>query len=236
MALFITLVSSAGAHANVFGSQTTDLLYAPIPTVLPYGDWEYGIRATMGEDLAKGRFFDNSLIISPARNVEVGATWNLNRPVGPFRWGVKYQILDNQRDNDFISLAVGLNNNTGITGPAHTDAQPYIAASRDFGDHLTAYLGYIHFDGDDNDWYAGLNWRGGDRWQLRAEYLGLDDNEESLISGGIRYEWIKHVDLSLWASNDSFSDDTTVTFEFALHGDLRDLTTDDNEDENRITY
>lgn len=234
MAVFLTLVSSTGAFA--VESQTTDLLLAPIPTTLPYGQWEYSIRATMGEDLRKGRFYDNSLIIAPFRNLELGANWNLQRPLGPFRWGAKYQILDNQRDNDFISLAVGINNNTGITGPAHTDAQPYIVASRDFGNNLTLYVGYIHFDGDDNNLYGGLNWRANDKWQFRAEYLGYNDNEEALISGGVRWDWTKHIDLSLFLTNDSGSDDTTVTFEFALMGDLRDLTTDPEDDERHITW
>jgi hypothetical protein len=234
MALTLTLVSSAGAFATP--TATTDLLFAPIPTVLPYGEWEYGIRATLGEDLEKGRFYNNSIHGSPFRNLEVGANWNLTRPIGPFSWGAKYQILDNQRDNDFISLAIGTQNITGISGPNHTDENSYIVASRDFGDRLTVYLGYIHFDGDDNDVYGGLNWRWNDRWQLRGEYLGFADNEEALISGGVRYDWIKHVDLSLWVSNDSFADDTTVTFEFALQGDLRDLTMDPDENEDHITW
>jgi hypothetical protein len=234
MALFITLVSSTGAFA--IESQTTDLLLAPIPTVLPYGEWEYAVRGTIGDTIERGRFYDNSLHGSPFRNLEVGAHWNLQRPLGPFAWGAKYQILDNQRDDDFISLAVGVNNNTGITGPAHTDAQPYIVASRDFGDNITLYLGYYHFDGDDNDIYGGLNWRTNDRWQWRAEYVGFADNEEALISGGFRWDATKHIDLSAWVTNDSLSDDTVFTIEFALQGDLRDLTIDPDENEEHITY
>ena len=227
MAVFITLVSSAGA----FATTTTDLLEAPIPTVMDYGEWEYGVRARISEDIAKGRFFTNSIHGSPFRNLEVGATWNLNRPIGPFAWGAKYQILDNQRDNDFISLAVGIDNITGITGEGETDPQPYVVASRDFGS-LTAYVGYIHFDGNDNNIYGGLNWRWNDRWQIRGEYVGTQENEEAIISGGIRYKWIKHVDLGAWVSNDSFTDDTIITLEFALRGDLRDLTLDADS----ITY
>lgn len=244
MAFALTLVSSAGAFATP--TATTDLLFAPIPTVLPYGEWEYGIRATVGEDLEKGRFYNNSIHGSPFKNLEVGANWNLDRPMGPFSWGAKYQILDNQRDDDFISLAVGTQNITGISGPRHSDENSYIVASRDFGDRLTAYLGYIHFDGyypqlasfsgSDNNLYGGLNWRWNDRWQVRGEYLGYAGNDESVISGGVRYDWIKHVDLSLWVSNDSLADNTTFTFEFALQGDLRDLTMDPADNEDHITW
>jgi hypothetical protein len=224
VAVFLALVSSTGAFAN--GATTTDLLLAPIPTTMDEGTFEYSIRGILGEELERGRFYTNSLVIAPFDNLELGATWNLDRAVGPFRWGAKYQILDHQRDDDFISLAVGVDNITGLTGAAHTDEQPYIVASHDFGDHFTWYLGYIHFDGDDNDIYGGFNYRWDDQWQFRAEYLGQQDNEEALISGGFRYDWTKHIDLSLWATNDSFTDDTTVTLEFALNGDLRDLTLD----------
>jgi hypothetical protein len=230
LAGILALVSSTGAFAH--GSETTDLLLAPIPTVLDYGEWEYGIRGTLGEEIEKGRQYNNSIHGSLFNNLEVGATWNLQRPVGPFSWGVKYQILDNQRDDDFISLAVGLGNNTGITGPAHTDAQGYIVASRDFGNDWTWYLGYIHFDGNDNDVYAGFDWRPHERWHWRAEYLGQSDNEDALISGGFRYEWIKHVDLSAWLTHDTFAEDTSITLEFALRGDLRDLT----EEEQSIVH
>jgi hypothetical protein len=220
MALIANLVFAICAFAA-----TTDLNNIPIPQTKELGQWEWDVRVFVDDSINKGRFMTNALYGVVWDKLEVGFDWNLNRPIGPFKMSAKYQIWDEVRDGDFIGLAVGVENVQGTPARGADDPQPYLVISKQFNPEIAGYVGVIHYDSEDNNLFAGVDWNRAP-WQFRADFLGYDDNNESIISGGIEYQWAKHVDLAGWVSWDSVSEETMVVLELGFNADFTDLTKD----------
>ena len=220
MALIANLLFAVGAFAA-----TTDLNTIPIPQTKELGQWEWDLRVFLDEDITKGRFFTNALYGVVWDKLEIGFDWNINRPIGPFKMSAKYQIWDELRDGDVIGLAVGVENIQGTAARGYDDPQPYIVISKQFSDFFAGYLGFMRMDSEDNDIFAGIDWTN-DVWQFRLDYLGFNDNEERVISGGLEYQWVKHVDLAGWVSWDSVSEDTMFILELGFDADFTDITKD----------
>jgi len=220
VALIANLVFAICAFAS-----TTDLNTVPVPQTKELGQWEWDVRVFVDQDIEKGRYMTNALYGVVWDNLEVGFDWNLNRPIGPFKMSAKYQIWDELRDGDFIGLAVGCENIEGTPQRGQDDPQPYIVISKQLNSEVAGYLGYIHIDSEDNDVMGGVDWTR-DPWQFRVDYLGYNDMNNSIISGGIEYQWAKHIDLAGWVSYDDASEDTMVILELGFNADFTDLTKD----------
>ena len=220
VALIANLLFAVGAFAA-----TTDLNTIPIPQTKELGQWEWDCRVFLDDDIEKGRFMTSALYGVVWDKLEIGFDWNLNRPVGPFKLSAKYQVWDELRDGDVIGLAVGVENIQGTQGRGMDDPQPYLVISKQLNPNIAGYLGFIHFDSEDNNFFAGIDWKN-DKWQFRLDYLGFDDNNENIISGGLEYQWVKHVDLAGWISWDSVSDDTMIILELGFDTDFTDITKD----------
>ena len=220
MALIANLFFAVAAFAA-----TTDLNTIPIPQTKELGQWEWDLRVFLDEDIEKGRFMTSSLYGVVWDKLEIGFDWNLNRPVGPFKISGKYQIWDELRDEDVIGLAVGVENIQGTQGRGMDDPQPYLVISKQLNPEWAGYLGFIHLDSDDNNFFAGLDWHR-DVWQFRVDYLGYDSNEEGIVSGGIEYQWAKHIDLAGWCSYDTWSEETMFILELGFDADFTDITKD----------
>jgi hypothetical protein len=220
MALIANLFFAYGAFAA-----TTDLNTIPTPQTKNLGCWEWDLRVFLSDDIEKGRYMTNALYGVVWDKLEVGFDWNLNRPIGPFKMSAKYQIWDEIRDGDVIGLAVGVENIQGTKGRGMDDPQPYIVISKSLNPEITGYLGFIHFDSEDNNFFAGADWKN-DVWQFRVDYLGFDDNNESLVSGGLEYQWAKHIDLAGWVTWDSVNEDTVIVLELGFDADFTDITKD----------
>lgn len=220
MALIANLLFAVASFAA-----TTDLNVIPIPDTKELGQWEWDMRVFLDNDIEKGRFFTNALYGVVYDNLEIGFDWNLSRPIGPFKMSAKYQIWDEIQDGDVIGLAIGVENVQGTASRGQDDPQPYIVISKNINENINGYLGFIRMDSEDNDLFAGIDWNNG-TWQFRADYLGYNDNEERVISGGIEYQWVKHVDLAGWVSWDSVSEDTMIILEIGFDADFKDITKD----------
>jgi hypothetical protein len=220
MALIANLVFAICAFAA-----TTDLNTIPIPQTKELGQWEWDVRVFLSDDIEKGRYMTNALYGVVWDKLEIGFDWNLNRPIGPFKMSAKYQVWDEVRDGDIIGLAVGVENVEGTSKRGMDDPQPYVVISKQFNPAIAGYVGYIHWDSEDNNFFVGADWKN-DTWQFRADYLGYDDNNESIISGGLEYQWAKHIDLAGWVSWDSFDEETMFVVELGFDADFTDLTKD----------
>ena len=221
VALITNLIFSVAAQAA-----TTDLNTIPIPQTKELGQWEWDLIVFLDDDIEKGRFITNALYGVVWDKLEIGFNWNLNRPIGPFKMSAKYQIWDELRDGDVVGLAVGVENIQGTRSRGMDDPQPYVVVSKQFAETWAGYLGFIHFDSEDNDFFAGIDWHRDPRWQFRVDYLGYADNEEAIISGGFEYQWAKHIDLAGWISWDTFSEEEMYVLELGFDADFTDLTKD----------
>jgi hypothetical protein len=220
MALIANMVFAICAFAA-----TTDLNTIPIPQTKELGAWEWDVRVFVDQDIEKGRFMTNALYGVVWDKLEVGFDWNLNRPIGPFKMSAKYQIWDEIRDGDIVGLAVGVENVEGTPNRGMDDPQYYIVVSKKINPEISGYLGYISVDSEDQDIMAGLDWKN-DKWQFRVDYLGYDNNNESLVSGGIEYQWVKHIDLAGWVTWDSVAEDTMIVLELGFDTNFQDITKD----------
>ena len=171
MALIANLVFAICAFAA-----TTDLNTIPTPQTKELGQWEWDVRVFMSDKIEKGRYMTNALYGVVWDKLEVGFDWNLNRPVGPFKMSAKYQIWDELRDGDVIGLAVGCENIQGTPARGADDPQLYIVISKQLNPNIAGYLGYIHWDSEDNNIFTGADWNN-DKWQFRVDYLGYNDQE-----------------------------------------------------------
>ncbi|MFH1514573.1 MAG: hypothetical protein ABIG42_03850 [bacterium] len=220
VALIANLLFAVGAFAS-----TTDLNTIPIPQTKELGQWEWDLRVFLNDDIEKGRFFSNALYGVVWDKLEVGFDWNINRPIGPFKMGAKYQVWDEIRDGDVIGLAIGVENIQGTKGRGMDDPQPYIVISKQLNPNIAGYFGVIQYDSEDVNFFAGADWKN-EVWQFRVDYLGFDENNERIVSGGIEYQWVKHVDLAGWLSWNSVSEDTTIVLELGFDADFTDITKD----------
>jgi len=220
MALIANMVFAICAFAA-----TTDLNIVPIPQTKELGTWEWDVRTFVDKDIEKGRFMTNALYGVVWNKLEVGFDWNINRPVGPFKLSAKYQILDEVRDGDIIGLAVGVENVEGTPNRGEDDPQYYVVISKKIVPHISGYLGYASIDSKDQDFMGGLDWSN-DKWQFRVDYLGYDNDNENFISGGVEYQWVKHIDLAGWVTKDSFDNHTRVVIELGFDTSFADITKD----------
>ena len=220
MALIANLLFAVGAFAA-----TTDLNMIPIPQTKELGCWEWDLRVFLDDDIEKGRFMTNALYGVVYDKLEIGFDWNLNRPVGPFKMSAKYQVWDELRDGDVVGLAIGVENVQGTSGRGYDDPQPYVVVSKQLRPNWAGYLGLISLDSEDIDFFAGLDWHL-NQWQLRVDYMGFDENNEHIVSGGIEYQWVKHIDLAGWVTWDSVSEDTLIVLELGFDADFTDITKD----------
>jgi hypothetical protein len=218
LALITNLVLAVAASAA-----TTDLNTSPVPQTKELGQWEWDLRVFLDDDIEKGRFMTNALYGVVWDKLEIGFDWNLNRPVGPFKMSAKYQIWDELRDGDVIGLAVGVENVQGTRGRGQDDPQPYIVLSKVINPNVNGYLGAIRYDSEDINLFAGLDWNKDEQWQFRADYLGYNDNEDGIISGGVEYQWAKHIDLAGWVSYDTFTEEEMYVLELGFDAATRSV-------------
>jgi hypothetical protein len=179
-----------------------------------------------------GRFLSQDFYAGILPNFEIGMAFNAEREVGPFILFAKYKVFCEEdegiRGGFPVSLAVGVDNVIGTHDRFVSEPIPYIVIGKNF-DKGNGYLGFAHNASgweDDNSIFGGIDYNWTDVWTLAVDYYGYLDNEESIISGGIYYDWAKHFNWGGWASYDSATENTIFVFEMAFTGRFDDLEAD----------
>ena len=87
------------------------------------------------------------------------------------------------------------------------------------------------FDDDDNSLFGGFKYWISDCVQLNADYMGYNDNEEYILTGGLNYDWVNHIGFAGWVERDSYTEDNVLVLEFRARADMTDLTAEVSDPE-----
>jgi hypothetical protein len=172
-----------------------------------------------------GRFLSQEFFAGILPDFEIGMSFNAEREIGPFTMYCKYQVFDEMEDDFPVSLAVGVDNIVGTHDRFISEPIPYIVIGKNF-DRANGYLGFAHNASgleDDNSLFGGFDYAWTDEWTIMVDYYGYFDNEESVIAGGLYYDWINHIDWGAFASYDSATENTIIVFNFIFTGRFDDL-------------
>jgi hypothetical protein len=172
-----------------------------------------------------GRFLAQEFYATLFPDLEIGMAFNGEREIGPFIMYAKYKVFDESVDNFPVSLAVGCDNIIGTNDRYISEPIPYIVIGKNFN-RANGYLGFAHNASgleDDNSLFGGIDYAWDEDWTIAVDYYGYLDNEESVISGGLYYDWVNHIDWGAWAEYDSATENTIIVFEFAFTGRFDDL-------------
>ena len=206
---------------------TTDLNNIPITATLKTGTMEWDVDAAYNKTFGtKGREISNRLFVALFDNFEFGMAWGISRPAGPVQLALKYRILK-QGHHFPLSLAVGADNITGTI--PHTGMHPMyygVLGLQDvhFGGYWDFYGGLadnpMGTDVKDYSGFGGLKYWFNKQLQFNGDYLGYQKNKESLIAGGLNYDWTKHIGFQGWVERDSVVKKTVFVLELSVRGDM----------------
>jgi len=226
LAIFASLLWGTAAYAH-----GTDLNTIWTTEVVENGtfEWDLALQVSNEEFTAfwaeDGRFLTNDFYANLYKNLEIGLAFNVERAVGPFTMDAKYKVFDEEANNFPVSLAIGVDNVIGTKARIVSEPIPYIVIGKNF-DKLNGYLGLAHnasgLEGD-NSVFGGFDYKWRDDLKFAVDYYGLNDNEDNIISGGIYYDWMKHMGLNGWVSYDSITENVIITVELAFTGRFADL-------------
>jgi hypothetical protein len=232
-ALIITLaviVSFLWGTAAFAGG--TDLNNIWTTEVCELGTFEWDLDlAVSDEEFAGGYFAEDGRFLSQEfyatilPDFEIGMAFNGEREIGPFTMYAKYKVFDEMEDNFPVSLAVGVDNIVGTKDRFISEPIPYIVIGKAF-DKANGYLGFAHNASgleDDNSLFAGFDYLWNEDWTIAVDYYGYYDNEESVIAGGVYYDWVNHIGLNGWVMYDSATENMIFVVEFAFTGRFDDL-------------
>ena len=252
LALIVTLAilaffvaTPAFASAN-FGGAWTDLNNIPITDTLQEGTFEWNVTGRYAEDIARGRKVNSRLFGALFDNFEFGMSWGISRrpTAGPLEISLKWKILDEYGggvcgDDGFpFSFAVG---GKGITGNAdRTGMDPTwfgVIGIHDvrIGGWSDWYLGYasnpMGYDTNDGSIFGGFKYWINPDVQLNVDYLGYDENNEYVVTGGLNYDWVNHIGFQGWVERDSYTEDTVIVLQLVTRANMTDLTSEVSDPE-----
>ena len=226
LAIFASLLWGTAAYAHGTGLNTIWTT-----EVIENGtfEWDLSLQVSNTEYTAfwaeDGRFLTNEFYANLYKNLEIGLAFNVERAVQPFIMYAKYKVFDEEANNFPVSLAVGVDNIVGTKARIVSEPIPYIVIGKNF-DKLNGYVGLAHnasgLEGD-NSIFGGFDYKWNDDLTFAADLYGHSDNEERIISGGVYYDWMKHMRLKGFASYDSVTENTIYTIELAFTGKFADL-------------
>ena len=229
LAIFASFLWSTAAFAS-----GTDLNTVWTTDVLDEGVFNWDLQlgtsneaytAFWSED---GRFLENEFYAGIYKNLEIGFAFNIERNVGPFSMFAKYRVFNEMEDSFPLSLAVGAANVIGTHERYYSEVIPFIVIGKNF-DKLNGYVGFAHNASgvqDDDSVFAGFDYMWNDDWTFAVDYYGYDSNEQNVLSGGVYYDLMKHIDLNGWVSYDSGTENTIFVLEMAFSGRFDDLEAD----------
>lgn len=236
MRRFALIVTLAIFASFLFGSAAfahgTDLNTIWTTEVVELGTFEWDLNLAASDTVfaggyfqEDGRFLSQEFFATILPDFEIGFAFNGEREIGPFTMYAKYKVFDEMEDNFPVSLAVGVDNIIGTNDRYISEVIPFIVIGKNFN-RANGYLGFAHNASgleDDNSLFAGFDYNWDEDWTIAVDYYGYLDNEEGIISGGLYYDWINHIDWGAWAEYDTASENTIIVFEFAFTGRFDDL-------------
>jgi len=227
LAIFASFIWGSAAFAH-----GTGLNEIWTPDVIELGTFEWDLDLAVSDVVfaggyfeEDGRFLSQEFFATILPDFEIGMAFNGERPIGPFTMYAKYKVFDEMEDNFPVDLAVGCDNIIGTNDRFISEPIPYIVIGKNF-DRLNGYLGFAHNASgteDDNSVFGGFDYAWDTDWTLAVDYYGYNDNEEGVISGGLYYDWVNHIDWGAWAEYDTATENTIIVFEFAFTGRFDDL-------------
>jgi hypothetical protein len=229
LAIFAAFFWSTAAFAvgtdlnNAWPSEVAD--EGPFQWDLQLGVSNEEYTAFWSED---GRFLTNDFYAGLYKDLEVGFAFNVERNVGPFSMDAKYRVFNEMEDNFPVSLAVGAANIVGTKDRYSSEVIPYIVIGKNF-DKLNGYVGFAHNASgvqDDDSVFGGVDYKWNEDFTFAADFYGYNDTGDSVISGGVYYDLMKHFGLNGWVSYDSGVEETAVFVELAFTGRFDDLKAD----------
>jgi len=229
LALFASFLWGTAAFAH-----GTDLNTVWTTEVLEEGTFEWDVNLGISDEeygafwSEDGRFLQNEFYATIYPNLEIGLAFNLERDSGPWTMFAKYKVFDENEDNFPVSLAVGCDNIVGTKDRFVSEPIPWIVIGKEFN-KFKGYVGYAHNASglqDDSGIIGGIDYTVNPDWWVQADFYGYNDTEDSIISGGIYYDLIKHMNLGVYGSYDSQTENTIVTVELAFTGRFDDLKAD----------
>jgi hypothetical protein len=229
LAIFASFLWSTAAFAS-----GTDLNTAWTTEVLDEGVFEWDLQlGTSNEQYTAywsedGRFLENEFYATIWRDLEIGFAFNVERNVGPFSMFAKYKVFDEMDNNFPMSLAVGAANIIGTNERFSSEVIPFIVIGKNF-DRLNGYVGFAHNASgvqDDDSVFGGFDYMWDEDWTFAVDFYGYNDTSDSVISGGVYYDLMKHFDLNGWVSYDSGTENTIFVVELAFTGRFDDLEAD----------
>jgi hypothetical protein len=228
LAIFVSLLwgSAAFAHGTGLNNIWT-------PDVVELGTFQWNLDLAVSDTefaggyfQEDGRFLSQEFFATILPDFEIGMAFNAEREIGPFTMYAKYKVFDEFEDDFPVSLAVGCDNIIGTKDRFVSEPIPYIVIGKNFHENANGYIGFAHNASgweDDNSIFAGFDYMWTEDWMLAVDYYGYNDNEDSVIAGGIYYDWINHVDWNAWVAYDSVTENAIIVFEFAFTGRFDDL-------------
>lgn len=225
----LALLVAAPAYA---AGALTDLNNIPITDTLDEGTFEWDLTGRYNEDIGRGRKVDSRLFGALFNNFEFGMSWGISRrpSAGPLELSLKYKILDEYEGRFPISLAVGAMHITGNYDRTGFDPCYFgVIGLHDvhLGGWWDWYIGIAHnptgYDDDDNSLFGGFKYWIDDDLQFNADFWGINDNEEYILSGGLNYDWVNHIGFQGWVDYDSYTEDAVVVLQLVTRTDMRDL-------------
>ena len=238
LAIFASFLWSTAVFAH-----GTDLNTVWTTEVLDEGTFEWDLQLGVSDEMfgafwsEDGRFLENEFYGTILPNFEIGFAFNAEREVGPWTMFAKYQVFDEAEDDFPVSLAVGVDNIIGTKDRTISEPIPYIIVGKSFN-AFDGYLGYAHNatgTQDDAGLLAGIDYAVNEDWSVQADVYGFQHEVwdpvalefasewDTIISGGIYYDWINHIDFGVIGSYDSETENTIITFELAFTGSFDDL-------------
>jgi hypothetical protein len=195
-------------------------------------EWDLALGTSNEEYTAfwseDGRFLTNDFYTTIWKDLEIGMAFNVERNVGPFSLFAKYRIFNEAEDNFPVSLAVGASNIVGTHERYSSEVIPYIVVGKNF-DKFDGYVGFAHNASgvqDDDSLFGGIDYMWNEDWDIVVDFFGYNDTGDSVISGGLYYDLMKHFGLNGWVSYDSGTESTIVVVELAFTGRFDDLKAD----------
>ena len=226
LAIFASFLWGTAAFAH-----GTDLNTVWTTEVLEEGTFEWDVDLGISNDQftsywsEDGRFLQNEFYTTLYPNLEIGLAFNLEREAGPWIMFAKYKVFDENKDNFPVSLAVGCDNIVGTKDRFVSEPIPWVIIGKEFN-KFKGYVGYARNASgvqDDSGIIGGIDYTVNQDWWIQADFYGYNDSSDSIISGGIYYDLIKHMNLGVYGSYDSETKNTVCTVELALTGRFDDL-------------